>query len=69
MTVLTDEEIYEGQKVCCTCAYFVQHYRKYIRALDGKESYSPVGCGHCLKRRPKRYPPETPGCERWKQKS
>lgn len=49
--------------VCETCANFVQHYRKDVYC--GKICFSPVGCGHCTKRRPKRYPPETPACELW----
>ncbi len=64
---MTDyEELYAGEQVCCTCAHFVQHYRRDVR--DGEEGYRPIGCGHCLKRRPKRYPPETPACEGWEKK-
>lgn len=60
------EELYAGERVCCTCAHFVQHYRRDVQ--NGEEGYRPIGCGHCLKRRPKRYPPETPACEGWEKK-
>ena len=52
-------EIYEGQKVCCTCAHYAQHYRKSNRG------YSPVDCGHCSFPRVKNRKPDQT-CEYWK---
>ena len=52
-------EIYEGKKVCCTCAHYTQHYRKDLWG------YSAVHCGHCSFPRVKtRKPNQT--CGHWK---
>ena len=57
------QKLYAGEQVCATCVHYVQHYRRDIQ--EEKEVYLSVACGHCLKRRPKRYPPEAPACELW----
>lgn len=52
-------ELYAGQRVCCTCARFQQHYYR------GKKRYHEVHCGHCMLFRAKpRKPDQT--CQRWK---
>ncbi len=56
------EATYEGEQVCCTCKYFVQHYRQ------GGEEYWPVCCGHCIEARVKHRAPEKKACERWTPK-
>jgi len=55
------EKLNQGKQVCCTCAFYIQHYRK-----DG-EKYYHVFCGHCVSGRLKsRKPGQT--CERWQAK-
>ena len=51
--------IFEGKKVCYTCAHYAPHYRKTERG------YWAVHCGHCSFPRVKtRKPDQT--CEHWK---
>lgn len=60
------KKLYAGRQVCCTCASFVQHYRKDL--YNGEVRYLTISCGHCMKqRRPKRYPPDAPACGLWEK--
>jgi len=50
---------YEGQKVCCTCKHFRQHYLLF------RGEYYPAWCGHCTLVRAKHRNPGQKGCENW----
>ena len=53
------QEVYAGERVCCTCAHYHQHYGR------GKKSYYILFCGHCTFPRAKsRAPDQT--CIHWK---
>lgn len=55
------KKLHAGQRVCCTCAHYQQHYYR------GKKQYREVYCGHCtgakFKTRKARKPDQT--CEFW----
>jgi len=55
------EALYAGKQVCCTCAYYCQHYRR------DRKKYTPVHCGHCTVIRVKTCKPDK-SCERWRAK-
>ncbi len=55
------DNIYAGERVCCTCAHYYQHYRK------GKKGYFEVNCGHCVFPRLKGRRPDQ-SCEHWEEK-
>lgn len=52
-----------GQKICGTCAYYMQHY-----ALDKSRIFR-VCCGHCIYARAKVKKPQTKACENYEQGS
>lgn len=53
------QKVYAGEKVCCTCGHYIQHYGRK------KKRYYILFCGHCFFPRVKtRRPDHT--CEHWK---
>ena len=52
------QKVYTGEKVCCTCRHYVQHYGQ------GKRTYYILACGHCIFPRIKTRAPEQT-CEHW----
>lgn len=52
---------YAGQKVCCTCVHFCQHYSYG----ESPKRYRLVFAGHCIYPRIKFRRPDQ-SCERWR---
>ena len=52
------QKFYAGEKVCCTCRHYIQHYGR------GKRKYYILSFGHCIFPRVKSRAPEQT-CGHW----